>query len=192
MILGYNSTETEYLNNILEDNNIKYKYSLLESEITKAEKIILPHPINFYSTHRKMNMMNLFSLLRLFKKPILGINGGFYLMCNKFLDSTKCGLGFFHLDVNTGTEMSDPNRFVRGKIRVLGDSNIIRTNLNDRSLNFNSKIQTFVNVYSKALIFYAESNYSFICEHENYYGIEIDFEKNKNIGQAIIENFLRL
>ena len=52
IVLGYNSSETDFLNSIFEENNIKYKYSLLEPQISRATKIILPHPLNFNSTYR--------------------------------------------------------------------------------------------------------------------------------------------
>ncbi len=192
LVLGYNNSETKFLNMVLEENNIKYKYSLLEPQITKAEKIILPHPVNFSSTYRRMNMMNLFSLLRIVKKPILGINNGFSLMCNQLIDHSKCGLGFFNLDINIGNEILDSNNFVSGKLDILKDCKLLSNNLQNQLVKFNLGIQSLLCQYSCATISYKQTNYSLIYECENYYAVQIDFERNQEVGREIIKNFLKL
>lgn len=192
IVLGYNSSETDFLNSIFEESNIPYKYSLLEPQISRATKIILPHPLNFNSTYRKMHMMNLFSLLRMVKNPILGINDGFHLMCNQLIDSFKCGLGLFQIDIKIGNVSETSIDQVVGKINIISDSILINKELIGKEVNFSLGVQTESCEYSTACINHKNNNYSLTYEHNNHFGVEIDLERNEEISRQIILNYLNL
>ena len=130
VILGYNNLKTEYLNQILESNGLEYKYSLLENDIIQADKIILPHLDNFNSTYRRMNLMNLFSVLRMIKNPILGINNGFRLMCNDLINKYKKGLGFFNFDIICIDGQNNNPNIVEGNLKILENSTLLDSSYN--------------------------------------------------------------
>lgn len=191
LILGYNKSETEYLNKIFLKNNIEFKYSLLESHILKADKIILPHPLNFNSTYRRMNMSNLFSMLRIVDKPILGINNGFRLMCNQLLNNSKCGLGFFNIDVGVHENDLNNSNLDSGEIRIDKSCKLVKS-LKEKSVNFNSELQQESFECSKIIISSKNKNYSLLHETKNFYGLELDIEKNQGISEEIITKFIEL
>lgn len=192
-ILGYNNSETQYINEILEKKNVPFNYSLLEKQITIAEKIILPHPHNFSSAYKRMQMMNLFSYLRMLKKPILGINDGFSLMCSEILDKYKCGLGFFEVKVNSNAlNETDLPEFETGKVLVKSGSELVSLSLNNTEIKFNKNRQMGECEFSKSIIKFENKVYTLTCEHKNYYSVELNFEQNPLIAENIISNFVSL
>ncbi|MCB0732119.1 MAG: hypothetical protein KDC88_13905 [Ignavibacteriae bacterium] len=191
-VLGYNNSESEFLNNIISKNNIEFQYSLMEREILAADKIILPHPLNFNLAYRRISMMNLFSLLRLIKKPILGINDGFKFMCNQILSKQKCGLGFFPMDQSQKEETEIDLNFVVGKIEVKEGSKLVSNLISDKSLKFNNETQSLICQYATSTILYEKVLYSLTCELKNYYSLEINFEENPEVSEIIVQNFLNL
>ncbi len=190
VILGYNSSESVFLNEIFENNNIKYCYSLLEHKILSADKIILPSAQNINSTYRKLNMMNLFSMMRMIKKPMFGINNGVQLMCNRFSEKLKCGLGFFETDF--ALENNQDNDSLSGKINILKKSKLLKNNFQDIDVIFNPKLQPSVCIDTKAEIICNNKNYSFLYEANNHYGIILNQEKNKKLFTDIIKNFIEI
>ena len=65
-----------------------------EMEIVGAEKVILPDTTFPKKALKKLHLFNLYSALRIYKKPILGIGAGFAIMCNEFNEQNA--LGFFN------------------------------------------------------------------------------------------------
>lgn len=191
LVLGYNKSETDILNKIFEKNNIDYKYSLLESDILNSDKIILPESQNFSSAYRNMNMMNLFSILRMVKKPILGINNGYKLMCNQLLNNSKCGLGFFNIDVEVREENSSEDSFANGEIIIAENCKLLKS-LPFNSVLFNKDIQLEAFDCSKIIINSNEKKYSLLHEYKNFYGLEINFAQNSIISEQIITKFAKL
>lgn len=192
LILGYNSSETEFLNENLDALNVDYSYSLLESKIIAAEKFILPHPISFNSTYRKLNMMNLFSLLKMIEKPILGINNGFRLMCSQLLNSSKCGLGFFSLELNSDSDLNNVQDLTTGKLIVDANSKLIRSKFEGEEIKFNQNSFSKECDYAKVSIKSNNSNYSLTYENENYFGVEMNFELNPKLSREILANFVKV
>lgn len=192
LILGYNNCESKCLNDILDANKIEYKYSLLESQIIKSDKFIFPHPLNFNSTYRKLNMMNLFSMLRMVKKPIFGMNNGFRLMCGQLLNETKCGLGFLPLELNLSSNLELPENIVQGTIGFKNPSKLLNEKYRGTDIKFNLNYLPIVSDYSKAIISHEGLEYSLTYESDYYYGTDLNNELNPKICSEIIKNFAKL
>lgn len=192
LILGYNNCEWKCLNDILDSNKFEYKYSLLESQIMKADKFILPDPLNFNSTYRKLNMMNLFSMLRMVNKPILGINNGFRLMCGQLLNESKCGLGFLPLELNISTNLEITEKFEKGLIGFKDKSKLLNEKYKGEEISFSLNYLPIVCEYSKAVISHQGLEYSLTYESDYYYGIDLNYELNPKICNDIIKNFAKL
>lgn len=191
LILGYNNSETVFLNRIIEKNNVEFKYSLRESDIINAEKIILPNPNNFNSTYRKLNMVNLFSMLRIVKKPIMGINNGSRLMCKKLLNNHKSGLGIFNIDVEIHEEYIETSSKEVGEI-IVDEKFQYFYSINKNKIFFNPDTQQEVFDCSKMIIRSNDKNYSLMHVYNNFYGLEIDIERNQQIAEEIITSFIQI
>jgi imidazoleglycerol phosphate synthase glutamine amidotransferase subunit HisH len=192
LVLSYNILSSNYLSEIIEESNSPYCYSLSEGQIIKADKIILPHPDNFDYAYRHLQMYNLFSALRLVKKPILGINDGFRMMCNKILSKKRFGLGFFDLDCANLIAENDVPDFYSDRI-ISETKSKLTNNLNDdTNLVFSPENQTRINKYTKSKVSCMGDTFSLTKENKNYFGVELDFTANQTIGNTIIKNFLKL
>ena len=85
----------EYLLYQLEKLGVPLKFTSVESEILAADKIILPDCHDLKKAIKRLHLLNLFSMLRMIKKPVLGIGNGCSIMCENTHEIDKPGLGFF-------------------------------------------------------------------------------------------------
>lgn len=192
IILDYQQNHLT-MSNFLKEKGEYFKFSLREDEILNASKIILPDTENIQKAIKKLQIYNLFNLLRIVNKPILGINNGFFLMCNEILNLNKCGLGLFDLTiVNSKNVVED--KLVEGLIEISEDSKLLNSNFNNRSVLFEIENQLSVNEFTKSSLNYFDQKFNLICENQNYYGIQIFYEQPKNleIFKEILTNFLKL
>ena len=95
----------EYLLWQLEKLGVNLKFTSVESEILSAEKIILPDCHDLKKAIKRLHLLNLFSMLRMIKKPVLGIGNGVSIMCENTHEPGKTGLGFFPLSLTVPSEV---------------------------------------------------------------------------------------
>ena len=190
VILNFNSSTEKYYCNLLDSMNIEYKISLKEIDISKADHVILPDTNNLSRIIKKMQLMNLYSLLRLIKIPMLGVNNGMILMCNKIVDINKSGLGFFNIKASL-IKFESPKdiEYNFGKIEKLAETELLpdvpKQKIAIRDLNYLEK-----NSFSVSKINVVGKEISFIMRTNNHYGVQIDIEKNRDLFDLIIKNFL--
>ncbi|MCP5061412.1 MAG: hypothetical protein GY936_02990 [Ignavibacteriae bacterium] len=190
VILKYSNNNEQEFSEIFKKLKLEYTFTLDESIIIKASHIILPDTNNLNKAVRKMQLMNLYSVLRMIKKPILGINNGFNLMCNNLTDIQKLGLGLFPIDSETCSSKNEVSNNI-GKINVLKKTNILEQ-INIKSINCNLDRPIDVNDFTTSVILNNNQEYSLTCENQNYYSIQIEISKNKELFEKLIGNFVKL
>ncbi len=190
VILKYSNKNEQEFSGIFEKLKLEYTFTLDESIIIKASHIILPDTNNLNKAVRKMQLMNLYSVLRMIKKPILGINNGFNLMCNNLTDIQKLGLGLFPIDSETCSSKNEVSNNI-GKINVLKKTNILEQ-INIKTVNCNLDRPIDVNDFTTSVISNNNQEYSLTCENGNYYSIQMEISKNKELFEKLVENFTNL
>ncbi len=95
VLIDYGAGNVASVANALTALNQEYKISSNEFEICKADKIIFPGVGEASFAMRQLHMLNLFSVLRMIKKPILGICLGMQLMMEKSTEGDVACLGIF-------------------------------------------------------------------------------------------------
>lgn len=191
VLLNYNKISSPNLDDILDKLELEYIYSNSESDLLNADRIILPNPNNFNSTFKMMNMMNLFSLLRIMNKPILGINNAVRLMCNQIGDNYKCGLGLFNLDTDTLDEIEEMN-LEAGTIEISQESLLLPKDYSNASVNFDPRLHSLISGYSKSFIIKDESKFTLTLENNNYFGLELILDQNRSLAKEVIRNFCNI
>ncbi len=192
VILKFDSNVEEFYSTLFMELNIDYKISLRENDISRAEHIILPDTDLLIKVIKKLQLMNLYSLLRMKNVPILGVNNGMVLMCNKIVDINKTGLGFFNINANTisvndekGEDIKETEFRKVDKSKLLTDtSEIVKFNKKKKYLKSNHFSTSKINI--------DKNKYSFIMEKDNYFGIQIDIKENKDLFKKILTNFIKL
>ena len=189
-IVAYNKHNSEFIKSLLGLKDFEIKISTLEKDIVKADKIILPDAINFDTAYRKLQFCNLFSLLRLINKPVLGINVGLQIMCNRILNKDKVGLGLFDFDTSYVDHKNENKKYKSGTVKLIGKSHLIKKISDGAEVVISKQNFQPINNLTKSVILFEDSEYTLTFENGNYFGVELNFEKNLLLGQQIIENFV--
>jgi len=79
-LVDYGIEKNHPLINLLSELKIDFKVTYSESEILRADKVILPNTSSISSAVKQRHLLNLFTMLRLCNKPMLGISLGMHLM----------------------------------------------------------------------------------------------------------------
>ncbi len=190
VILKFDSYTEEYYSGLCKKLNIEYKISLKEKDISKANFIILPDTNSIGKLIRKMQLMNLYSMLKILNTPILGVNNGMILMCDEIIDFNKAGLGFFSLDVNSIVKNSNGEYFER-KVKYLKKSKLLK-DLNVEKVLIKNKNYLSKNLYTTSILNSGGKEISLTMENENFYGVQIDEMENSILFSQIINNFVKL
>ena len=97
-ILDFGLSNTTDLELALSKINAEFIVTNKETEITGCDKVIIYNADEVTRAMKKIHLLNLFSLLRMMKKPTLGISLGLELLCDKSEDGTSF-LGLFPLTI---------------------------------------------------------------------------------------------
>ena len=170
-IISYCKHNAEQIISLLEQNEIEIKISSSEIDIVKADKIILPDAHNFNSAYRKLQFSNLFSLIRLLNKPILGINIGFHLMCKRIVDKKKMGLGLFDVDISHNHNLSEDKKFRSGIVQLIGESKLVKQIDEGSVLEVCERNYQSINKFTKSKLLIENEEYSLTYENDNYFGV---------------------
>lgn len=192
VILDYENYDSDLMKLILDDFQYNYKFSLLEEDIIRAHKIILPDPVDIRKSYRKINLMNLTSVLRMVKCPILGLNNGLSLMCKQFSDKNGNGLCLFDMNYQVLSTNNDSAEMIEGSLEIIKNTKLVDESYSDYKVYMDSDCHPIVNENSKILINSNEKKYSLLYEQGDYLGLILNVTKNKKIFSNLLKNFTRL
>lgn len=166
------------------------------NEIQSADKVIFPGVGEASSAMKYLSERKLDEVITSLTQPVLGICLGVQLMCNFSEEgNTKC-LGIFNQDVK---KFSDIDALAQGlKIPQIGWNTIS-----------DLKSPLFKNVSENAYMYFVHSyfvelgentiattnygiNYSSALNKNNFYAVQFHAEKSGEVGQIILENFIRM
>ena len=192
-LIDYGSGNVASVANALTELKQDFKITSNEVEICKANKIIFPGVGEASFAIRQLHMLNLFSALRMIKKPMLGICLGLQLMADHSTEGNVACLGIFPVNV----EKFDPSKT---KVPHMG--------WNDINIEYASKL--FSGIESGEKFYFANSYYiplngcttavtdnsgtlfSSAMEKENFYGVQFHPEKSGDAGLKLLKNFIEL
>jgi glutamine amidotransferase len=182
---GKNSVNN--LPEILDELKQEFRVTDNEFEICKADKIILIGEGEACDGARQLNMLNLYSVLRIIKKPILGIGLGMELMTESVSNENVHGLGIFPI---TSQKIPDEDKQISGwkEVEVIGQPKLfIGINKSDK-FYFSGKYVLPQSKYSTSLVENG-NKYSASVEKDNAYGVQFHPELSGEAGKLIIKNF---
>ena len=191
-VIDYGSGNIQSVTNVLDDLSVKYIVTYREIDINNADKIIFPGVGEASFAMRKLHLLNLATMLRVTKKPLLGICLGMQLLCEKSDEGEAVCLGI--------VPVVSP-KFDETKVKVphMGWNKVDCIN--------NSKL--FVGIPMNSYFYFANSYYlpinqftsaktdhgiefSSVVEKENFYGVQFHPEKSGKAGIQLIKNFIEL
>lgn len=163
-----------------------------ELDICGADKIILAGCGSASSVMRKIQLLNLYSVLRVVRKPMLGIGLGMQLMSDYSTEGNFSCLGFFSGSAIKFDDVAKESTF-KGMHRV----EICRQSILFDGIDVNSEF-FFNNDYylpkSGLSTSTCESVISFCSsiENENAYGVQFHPEMSGEAGLKLLNNFIEM
>lgn len=190
VLIDYGAGNTASVANVLKDLNCEFKITNKEINICSADKIIFPGVGEASFAVKKLHMHNLFSLLRLIKKPMLGICLGMQLLCDKLKEGNAAGLGIFPIN----TEKFDETKIKVphmgwNQIKYLKQSKLFNGIKEGEYFYFAHSYFIPVNEYATSVCNYG-INFCSTMEKDNFYGVQFHPEKSGSAGIQIIKNFV--
>lgn len=192
-VIKYIDENIESLSKSLDELSIDYKITCSESEILKSDKVIFPGFGIASKVISKLHLTNLFSFLRMCKKPLLGIGLGMQLMAELSTEGgkTPC-LGIFPLDVEKFNNENMKVPFIGlNEIEVIKESKLFKGIGQKERFYFSNSYYLPVNELTTSVA-ENEIRFSASMEKGNYYGVQFHPDKSGNAGLKVLTNFLDL
>lgn len=189
-IINYGAGNIQSVKFALERMGAKAILTNNVDEITQADRVIFPGVGEASSAMDKLRDTGLDKLIPNLQQPVLGICLGMQLMCNSSEEGNARGLSIFDVDV---VRFSN-----KVKVPQIGWNQI--TDLSGSLLKDIEEGEYMYLVHS----YYAplckdtiasstyDVKYSTALNRDNFYGVQFHPEKSSDMGQKILNNFLKL
>jgi glutamine amidotransferase len=190
VIINYGAGNIQSIMFAIERLGYKAVLSNNSDEIKAADKVIFPGVGEASYAMKMLRESGLDALIPTLKQPVFGICLGMQLMCNHSEEGDTRGLGIFDVDV---VKFSS-----KVKVPQMGWNTI-----------YNLKSDLFKGITENEYMYLVHSYYAPLCaetiattnyemeyssalENDNFYGTQFHPEKSGDIGEKILENFLKL
>ncbi len=191
-VIDYGAGNVASVANALKALNEDFKISNNEMEICRADKIIFPGVGEASYAVKQLHLLNLFSALRMVKKPILGICLGMQLMADHSTEGDVTCLGIFP----GVAQKFDPSKtkvphMGWNDIKLVKQSRLFEGIREGERFYFANSYYVPVSEYTTAV---SNNNIDFSAalEKGNYYGVQFHPEKSGDAGLKILKNFIDL
>jgi len=191
-IVDYGAGNVASVANALETLNETFTITSNEVEICKADKIIFPGVGEASFAVRQLHKLNLFSMMRMIGKPMLGICLGMQLLCESSKEGSVACLGLFP---------STAEKFDETKTKV--------PHMGWNTVTAKPGCKLFSGIPENSFFYFANSYYvpvgdytaataengilfTAALERGNYYGVQFHPEKSADAGLKLLENFITL
>jgi len=190
-IIDYGADNSDQIEEIIKNFNVSYKITSDEFEILKSDKIILYSDSKADYTMRRLHFMNLFSMLRMLKKPILAIGHGMQLLCEHSAEGNVSCLGIIPANsLPVGTDDNPINQSGFMNIEIIAASPLLKEISSEEQFYFGQDVYVPVNHYTTAICG-DKTKISASVQNDNFYGVQFNPEKSGAAGIKIIRNFIR-
>ena len=190
VIINYGAGNIQSIMFAIERLGYKAVLSNDPEEIKSADKVIFPGVGEASYAMKMLKQSGLDTLIPTLKQPVFGICLGMQLMCNSSEEGNTEGLRIFDVDV---VKFSP-----KVKVPQMGWNTI-----------YNLKSDLFKGIAENEYMYLVHSFYAPICaetiattdyeveyssalENDNFYGTQFHPEKSGDVGEKILENFLKL
>jgi glutamine amidotransferase len=169
-----------------------FKVTRTELDILRADKIILAGCGSAEKVMKKIQLLNLYSVLRVVKKPILGIGLGMQLMADYSSEGNFPCLGFFPgKAIKFDETINEANYKGMHEISYCKKSDLFNGIDNNTEFFFNNSYYLPKSDLSTSI---STNNLSFCAsiENENAFGVQFHPEMSGKTGLKLLKNFIDL
>ncbi|MBU1101282.1 MAG: imidazole glycerol phosphate synthase subunit HisH [Bacteroidetes bacterium] len=191
-LIEYGAGNTASVSNALNSLGYDHLITNREDEIIKADKIIFPGVGEASSAMRRLHMNNLFNLLRIVKKPLLGICLGMQLLCERSLEGDVACLGIFPTESEKfdSTKTKVPH-MGWNEIEIKKESLLFSGIENGEYFYFAHSFYLPINNYTTSSAV-QDVEFTASMQKDNFYGVQFHPEKSGEVGMRLLKNFVEL
>jgi glutamine amidotransferase len=191
-IIDYGAGNTKSVANAVESLGAEFIVTKSEVQVLKADKIIIPGVGEASFALRKLSVMNLSNVIKMQKKPTLGICLGLQILCDHSEESDTSCLGCLSGNVKA----FDPGK---GRVPHMGWNSVdivketpLFTGIPDGSYFYFA--HSFYVPYMEETIAVCEyqTKFSAAANRNNFYGVQFHPEKSAEQGLKVLSNFIEL
>ncbi len=188
-IIDYGIENNAALLNMLHGLGVEAKIVSQEVEICGADKIILAGKDDVVTAIKKLHRQNLFSMLRMVKKPFLGIGVGAQLLCDYISEGNAAGLGV----ISASVEKFDQPEEHSGSFQIspVKESAILKNIEPDAKFYFTGSFYIPANEFTTSLVLNGATR-SASVEKGKAFGIQFHPEDSGEIGLQVLKNFVEI
>jgi glutamine amidotransferase len=187
-IIDYGKTNSDEIAESLAKLSVNYNMSNRESDILKADKLIIPDSEDITSSIKKLHLLNLFSILRIVNKPILGIGTGMHLMTKSLKDNTGACLGCFPVECSTDAQHSrEASQSL--VVNVIKETELFNNVAEEDRFYFKGNCFIPRNECTTSVV-NIDSEITSSIEKNHLYGVQFNPERSSDPGLQILKNFL--
>jgi glutamine amidotransferase len=191
-IVDYEDSNAIEIGECIKQLTSDFVVSNSEIDICRASKIIFPGNGNATRAMKRIHLLNLFSIMRIIRKPLLGIGLGMQLMADYSLEGNISCLGFY-----PGTAQKFEN----------GKPNEINEGMQSVSIKKESKLFSGINDGEKFYFHHTyylplsglttstskhNINFSASVEKNSSFGVQFHPEKSGDAGLQMLSNFINI
>lgn len=191
-IIDYKMGNLRSVENALKRLGAEFCVTADAAIIRAADRVLLPGVGNAAEAMHNLREAGLVEVIRSLRRPVLGICVGMQVMCRHSEEGDTPCLGIF----DSRVKRFEPTAEL--KVPHMGWNKIV---------NLESKL--FKGLEGGSYVYYVHSYYPELCpdtiatsthgvmfsaalKYENFYGTQFHPEKSGDVGERIIENFLKL
>lgn len=191
-VIDYGAGNTKSVGNALSELNADYVITKSEVKILEADKIIIPGVGEASFALSKLAMMNLSNVIKMLKKPTLGICLGLQILCEYSEEGNTTGLGC-----------------IAGKAKTFDSTKVRVPHMGWNSVSVIKESPLFKGIPDGSYFYFAHTYYLpvtdqtiAVCNYgvefsaaaklNNFYGVQFHPEKSGEVGLNLLKNFIEL
>ncbi|MEO8398901.1 MAG: imidazole glycerol phosphate synthase subunit HisH [Ignavibacteriaceae bacterium] len=191
-LIDYGAGNVASVANALTEIEESFIITKNETEIIRSDKIIFPGVGEASFAIKQLHISNLFSMMRMCRKPLLGICLGLQLMAQKSEEGDVACLGIF-----PGTVIKFDQKNVKvphmgwNDIKVIKKNKLFSRIKNGERFYFANSYYLPTNNFTTSQAEY-DVEFSASVEKDNYYAVQFHPEKSGNAGLQLLKNFAEI
>jgi len=191
-LIDYGAGNVFSVANALKALKQDFKITKSETEILAADKVIFPGVGEASFAVKQLHFLNLFSVLRMVKKPLLGICLGMQLLADYSTEGNVTCLGL----IPGSSKKFDPSKtkvphMGWNDIQIKNSSRLFNGIKSGERFYFAHSFYLPENEFTTSI---SDNNIKFASSIEkvNYYGVQFHPEKSAEAGLKLLQNFIEL
>ncbi|MDF1610681.1 MAG: imidazole glycerol phosphate synthase subunit HisH [Stygiobacter sp.] len=189
-VIDYGAGNTKSVTNVLDELKVEYIVTSREIDINKSKKIIFPGVGEASFAIRKLHLNNLFTLLRITKKPLLGICLGMQLLADETEEGNTTCLGIIPtICKKFENESLKIPQMGWNKVKVIKENPLFEDIGNDSYFYFANSYYMPMNEFTTASSNYG-IDFTASIQKDNFFGVQFHPEKSGEAGIKLLKNFI--